>query len=145
MTERRQIAARSSVDRRQHARQRSRITNHGLLGQLDGRSADARYYRDRVQQLLADIPGTPSHDQISRVQTIANLEIKASRAERERSSQGDREAREHMRLPDRLRADHQRSLPKLPPVARPSLAEVMAEATRERRAREARERGEVVA
>jgi hypothetical protein len=65
-----------------------------------------------LAQLLADIPGRPTHDQVARIETIVRLEWKARVAEEEGTLQGDREAREHLRLADRLRADHQRSLAK---------------------------------
>ena len=69
-----------------------------------------RFLRDRCLRYTREISGLPNYEQAVRIDSMARLEFAALRAESAGTMQGDREAREHRRLLDRLLADHRRSV-----------------------------------
>jgi hypothetical protein len=82
-----------------------------------------RFSRDRRRELLARLSGPPTHQQVSLIASIAQLEWNALRNEAEaltltgrEARDAAREGREHRRLLANLLSDFERSLtPKAPP------------------------------
>jgi hypothetical protein len=81
------------------------------------RPARIRFERDRRRRYLAELPcGPPTNQQAARIESLIRCEWFALKAEAEGTLQGDREAREHRRLLDRLLVDFERGLaPSAPP------------------------------
>jgi len=76
------------------------------------RPAWQRFDRDRRRRYLAELPGPPTNEQSTRIESLIRCEWFALKAEVEGTLRGDREAREHRRLLDRLLGDFERSLAK---------------------------------
>jgi hypothetical protein len=88
-----------------HRRETGRLTPRRF-----SRPAWYRFSRERRRRYLDQIALPPTDAQAARIETMVRLEWAALKAEAEGSLQGDREAREHRRLYDRLLGDHQRSV-----------------------------------
>jgi hypothetical protein len=78
-----EYAARSSLDRAKLAPRpiaaptaRSRVTNGRLLGEIDGRSATARRYRDLIAALIAEHGSEPTISELSTIRAAAALIVK---------------------------------------------------------------------
>jgi len=112
------------------SRRRSRREEMG--GRLVPRSfsdqAWHRFDQDRRRLYLDELGGLPSHSQATRIDALIRLEWLAFKYEAQGTLQADREAREHRRLLERLRADWERALAKAaaaapaPPVLSEHLA-----------------------
>jgi hypothetical protein len=69
-----------------------------------------RFSRERRRRYLDEFASPPTNEQAARIDALVRLEWSALKAEAENTLQGDREAREHRRLLDRMLADFERSL-----------------------------------
>jgi hypothetical protein len=125
----------------QNAAQRRHSTNARETGRYlprrFNRVTRERFLRARRRAYLARISSTPSDAQSAMIQSLGSLEWAALAAEAEGGLVGFREAREHRRLFQRFLGDFERSLAAVKPDRPQSLSEVLAQATRERLAREA--------
>ena len=83
-----------------------------LIPRSFSKQAWHRFDQDRRRRYLERLGGLPSDAQAARIDTLVRLEWSALRAEAAGTLQGDREAREHRRLLDRLLGDLERSLAK---------------------------------
>jgi hypothetical protein len=98
-----------------------------LIPRSFSKQAWHRFDQDRRRLYLDDLGGLPSHSQACRIDALIRLEWLANKYEAQGTLQADREAREHRRLLERLRADWERSLAKPPAVeATPNLTEHLA-------------------
>jgi hypothetical protein len=130
-------AARSSLDRARLAPRpiatptaRSRVTNGRLLGEIDGRSATARRYRDLIAALIAEHGSEPTISELSTIRAAAALIVKGEQLQCAIVRGDSVAADEVVRLSSearRLLVGLQRKRGRARDAERPSLSEYLAQ------------------